>query len=312
MIARASTWAAALTLVAVAGAARADVTVVKGAALRGGALAALADAERAMVVCWRGSPPARVRVAVAVEGGGAVTASAITAGGAAQCAAGVLAVWTVPGGAWKGELEIGSRVGSGDLAGTISKQLAARGEVIRACQAEAPSARGPAIIRMKVHPEGELTDVTVTSKLGAALDRCVKAAVSGLRLDPLATADPVAYELAVTFSGARTTPTPTGGTTTVVESDDGAGSVSGPLAADAVEAVLRPVRSKLAACLKGSGARSMVVRFTIRADGTSKNVAVKEATGGTADEACLKKALAGVKFGTAADETKVVLPLAVK
>ena len=316
--------AAVVMLVAVASAsapASADVKVVKGGALRGGAAAALGEAERAMSVCWRGTPPATVRVAIGVDAGGVVTASALDGGATAQCAAGVLAVWTVPGGAWKGEVQIASRVGAGDLAGAISRQLAARGDTIRACQAAAPAAAGPVTIRMKVHPEGELTDVVVSSKLGAALDRCVKTAVGGLRLDPLAADAPVAYQLAVTFAGKAARPGGAGagagaGVSTVVEAGDGdaAGSVDGALTADSVQAVLRPGRAKLAACLKakGAGGGQVTVRFTVRADGTTKNVAIKDARGATADEACVKKAIGGLTFTAAGDETRVMLPLTVK
>lgn len=305
----------AVGLVLAAASARADVKVVKGGALRGGALTALRDAERAMIVCWRGSPPPAVRVALTVDASGAVTASPVAGGAAGQCAAGVLAVFAVPGGAWQGEVEIGSRVGAGDLAGAISRQLAARGDTIRACQAVAPKARGPAVIRMQVHPEGELTDVAVTSKLGAAIDRCIKTAVGGLRLDPLAAEEPVAYQLSLTFSGA-TAAAPTGpGPGTVVEGGDvgEAGSVSGALAAADVQRVLGSAQGAIARCLKaGKGASRMVVRFTVRADGTTKNVVIKEATGAPADEACVKKVLGGLTFTRASDETKVVYPLVLR
>jgi hypothetical protein len=259
-----------------------------------------------------------VRVSLAIDGGGAVTAGALDGGAAAQCAAGVLAVWTVPGGAWTGEVEIRSRVGAGDLAGAIGRQLAARGDTIRACQAQAPKAAGAASIRMQVHPEGELTDVTVSSKLGAAIDRCIKAAVSGMRLDPLAADQPVAYQLSVSFTGARAKPAAGTGATTIVAADDPAaagGSVSGALAAADVQAALRPAQARLAACLKpaaGGAAGQATVRFTIRADGTTKNIAVKDVAGVTADEACLKKAIAALRFGAAGDETRVVFPLTLR
>ncbi|HVV82231.1 MAG TPA: hypothetical protein VHE35_04100 [Kofleriaceae bacterium] len=295
--------------------ARADVTVEKGGALRGGAAAALADAERAMNVCWRGTPPATVRVALAIADGGAVTASAASGEPAAQCAAGVLAVWTVPGGAWKGEVEIRSRVGAGDLAGAISRQLAARGDTIRACQAAAPSAAGPLVIRMQVHPEGQLTDIAVTSKLGPKLNACVEKAVASMRLDPLAADDPVAYQLSLTFSGARVAPAGPAGPpalTAVVESDDSVagGSVTGALGGGDVQKVVKPALPRLAACLHG--AASLELRFTVRADGTSKNVVVKDATGAAADATCFKKALAAIKFPPAGDETRVVLPITVR
>ena len=179
--ARALAGAVGLMLAALAPA-RADVVVVKGGALRATATAALAEAERAMIVCWRAMPPTTVRIALAIDARGIVTATAVTPAAAAQCAAGVLAVWQVPGGAWQGEVDIASRIGADDLAGAISRQFSDRGAVIRACQAAGAGAKGPAIIKVKVHPEGELTDVVVTSKLGKAIDRCIETAVAGLKL----------------------------------------------------------------------------------------------------------------------------------
>ena len=159
---------------------------------------------------------------------------------------------------------------------------------------------------------------------GAALDRCVKTAVSGLRLDPLAADAPVAYQLAVTFAGKAARPAggaasgagAGAGATSVVEAGDGdaAGSVEGALTADTVQAVLRPGRAKLATCLKtkGAGGGQVTVRFTVRADGTTKNIAIKDARGAIADEACVKKAIGALKFTAAGDETRVVVPLTVK
>lgn len=300
----------ALGLALAARAAAADVVVVKGGALRATAAAALAEAERAMIVCWRAAPPATVRIALAIDGRGLVTASPVTPAAAAQCAAGVLAVWQVPGGAWSGELDIASRIGADDLAGTISRQFADRGEVIRACQAAAPTAKGAAIIRVKVHPEGELTDIAVSSKLGKAVDRCVATAVGGLRLDPLATDAPVAYQLSVMFTGARA-PTAPGPGPTTGDQAGAAGSVSGPLDGIQVQGAMRTAQTRLAACIKGS-AGPLDVRFTIRAAGTTKNVVVKDATSTVIDQPCVAKVIGGLKFPKASGETRVVLPLAVR
>ncbi len=295
---------AALGLLAAAPA-RGDVVVVKGDALRPKAAAALAEAERAMIVCWRGSPPAAVRVAVVIDGTGMVTATAVTPARAAQCAAGVLAVWTVPGGDWRGEIEIASRIGADDLAGAISRQFSARGDVIRACQAAAPSAKGAVTIKVKVHPDGHLTDAAVTSKLGAKLNKCVESAVLGLQLDPLASSDPVAYQLSVGFAGAGAAPP----VATTTDGGTPPGSVSGALDAINVQGALKPARAKLAACMKGAAA-ALEVRFTVRAEGTTKNIVSKDATGTIVDDACIKKVIGGVRFPSASGETRVVLPLA--
>jgi len=303
---------------AAAGVARADVSFVK-AGPRGDARAlvdtALADAERAMAVCWRGTPPARVRVALAVGKGGGVDARAVDKGGAAQCAAGILAVWTLPGGVWAGEVEIVPGAGEApDLSTTIQQQLLAKSGDIRACQAAAPGASGAATIKMKVHPDGRLTDVEVASKLGAALDACVVKAVSKLRLDPIGGAAPLRYQLAVAFAGGSGGGGAGGGGAPVEEPGGGSvGGSAGALGADYVKNYMVKVGPSVKKCAAaGPGKGVVTVRWTIRPDGTTKNIVVKSGIGDAAIEACLTKLVAGLKFPTAAAETKVSYPFSFK
>ena len=53
-----------------------------------------------------------------------------------------------------------------------------------------------------------------------------------------------------------------------------------------------------------------MVRFTIRGDGTVKNVVLKEASGVAKIDGCIKDALGKAAFPTSAGETKVSVPLA--
>jgi outer membrane biosynthesis protein TonB len=301
---------AAAAIVITTGAAAAEVTIVKGGprADRGRAEAALADAAAAMGVCWRGKPPPKVRVKLAVTADGAVTATAVSKAGAAQCAAGVLAVWTLPAGPWNGEVEIGAGSAPQDLAATIQQGLLAKGASIKACQSKAPAAAGPVAIKMKIHPDGSITDVAVSSSLGAAIDGCVQKAVAAVRLDALPATAPITYQLAVAFAGkseAGDVPLP-------VEAPDG-GSVAGPLAVEDVKRVMTSSRARLLACgKKGKGKGTVVTRFTIRPDGSTKNVVVKEPIGDAAIEACLVDAFKSLTFPTASAETKVSYPVAFK
>jgi outer membrane biosynthesis protein TonB len=164
------------------------------------------------MACWRAPVKGAVRVAVQVDADGAVTASAISKGAAAQCAAGILAVWTVPGGAWKGEVEIGAAAATPDLAATIQQQLLAASAPIKACQARAPGKAGSAAIKMKIASDGTIGDVAVTSKLGDELDKCVSRAVAAIKLAPTGASGAVNYQLAIAFSGKDTgAPPPSGG-----------------------------------------------------------------------------------------------------
>jgi len=289
-------------------AAIADVAIVKGGpkAERSRAEAALGDAAAAMAVCWRGQPPPKVRVKVDVAADGTVTAAAIGRGGAAQCAAGVLAVWTLPGGAWSGEVELSAGAAPQDLAATIQQGLLAKSASIKACQAKAPSAAGPVGIKMKIQPDGSIKDVEVTSSLGAAIDGCVAKAVAAIQLAPLGGTAPIKYQLAVAFSGKSDAgpvspdapPTPDGG------------SVGGGLAVDQVRGVLDVARGRMRGCgKKGKGTGKVVTRFTIRPDGTTKNVVIKEAIGDAAIEACLVGVFKSLTFPKAPTETKVAYPV---
>lgn len=299
--------ATAVALLGSAAVAAADVAIVKGGprADRGRVEAALADAAGAMGVCWRGKPPAKVRVKVGVAADGTVTAAAIGRVAAAQCAAGVLAVWTLPGGAWSGEVELTAGAAPQDLAATIQQGLLAKSATIKACQSKAPTAAGPVAIKMKIQPDGSIEDVEVASSLGAAIDGCVARAVTAIQLAPLGGSGPIKYQLAVAFAGKGADVEATG----PLPEPDG-GSVGGGLEPAQVKSVLEVAKANLRRCgKKGKGTGKVVTRFTIRPDGTTKNVVVKEAIGDAAIEACLVGIFKGLTFPKAPAETKVSYPV---
>lgn len=268
--------------------------------------AALNSAVGSMGVCWRKTPPPSVTVKLAIAADGAVIATAATRTAAAQCAAGVLAVWTIPGGAWSGEVEITTGASAPDLSSEIQARLLAKAGSIKACQSQAPDAAGPVQIKMKIHPDGKITDVAVTSSLGAKIDGCVQKAVLALRLDAIDAASPVTYQLAVAFAGA--TSGSGGGAALPTTAPDG-GSIDGQLGVDQVKPVLTAARAKMVACgKKGKGKGKVVTRFTIRTDGTTKNVVTKEAIGDKAIEDCLVGVFKALTFPTASGETKVQYP----
>ncbi len=304
-------FAAAAAILVPAGAAAAPA-IVKGGpkADRPRVDAALTAAQMAMGVCWRGSPPAKVNVKITVAAGGAVTATAVTKGGAAQCAAGVLAVWTLPGGAWSGELEITAGSSPADLAATIQTQLLAQSGPIKACQSQAPTASGPVAIKMKIQPDGAITDVVVSSSLGAKIDGCVQKAVGAIRIEPTGSTAGITYQLAVAFTGKAAEGDggpvgPSGG------GDPDGGTIAGGLPVDDVRPVLTGARPKLIACgRKGSKKGKVVTRFTIRPDGTTKNVVIKESIGDKGIEDCLIGVFKALTFPTGTGETKVSYPTA--
>jgi TonB family protein len=303
---------ATAAIAAAAAPAAAEVTIVKGGprADKGRVTGALNDAAQAMAVCWRGKPPAKVRIKLDVAADGAVTANAIGKGGAAQCAAGVLAVWTLPGGAWSGEVEVPAAAPQVDLASAIQQQLLSRSATIKSCQSKAPAAAGPVAIKMKIHPEGTISDVVVSSSLGAAIDGCVQKAVTALRLDALPANAPITYQLAVSFVG-KDAGGGGGGDPITPTTDPDGGIVAGALDIDVVRRIMARGRAQMVGCgKKGKQTKGkVVVRFTVRPDGTTKNVVVKEPLGDDAIEACLVGAFKALEFPTASGETKVTYPV---
>jgi outer membrane biosynthesis protein TonB len=272
---------------------------------------ALNAAAGAMSVCWRKSPPASVTVKVAVAADGAVTATPAAKSPAAQCAAGVLAVWTIPGGAWSGDVEIKTGGAPTDLSAVIQSQIMANASSIKACQSQAPTAAGPVQIKMTIQVDGSIKDVQVASSLGAKIDTCVQKAVTALRLDPLDATAPVKYSLAVAFAGKGDEGGggPSGGGK-LPESEPEGGSIAGGLPIDQVKPVLVTSRAKLLACgKKGKGKGKVVTRFTIRPDGTTKNVVVKESINDKAIEDCLVGVFKSLKFPAGEGETKVAYPV---
>lgn len=298
-------------LAALAAPAAADVAVVKGgpaAATRPVVDGALSEAHQAMAVCWRAPTAGPVRIKLAVDRDGTVTATAATKGAAAQCAAGILAVWSLPGGPWKGEVDLAPGAAAAPaLSQRIQRELASASASLRACQDRAPGKAGAVAIKLRINPDGSIAkDVKVTSSLGAALDGCVAQAVAAIRLAPLGTAAAVNYQLAIKFDGAAagatsaTSPGPAEAPTATVE---------GARAPAEIAAAVETARPALTRCLKPATGKLVVVRFTIRADGTTKNLVIKESSGQATADACVKQVLGGLKLATASDETKVVLPL---
>jgi hypothetical protein len=178
-----------------------------------------------MAVCWRAPTAGPVRIKLAVDRDGTVTATAATKGAAAQCAAGILAVWSLPGGPWKGEVDLAPGAAAAPaLSQRIQRELASASASLRACQDRAPGKAGAVAIKLRINPDGSIAkDVKVTSSLGAALDGCVAQAVAAIRLAPLGTAAAVNYQLAIKFDGAAagatsaTSPGPAEAPTATVE-----------------------------------------------------------------------------------------------
>jgi TonB family protein len=60
---------------------------------------------------------------------------------------------------------------------------------------------------------------------------------------------------------------------------------------------------------KGKAKGTVTTRFTVRPDGTTQNVVIKQGIGDAAIEACLVAAFKGLSFPAAGAETKISYPV---
>jgi hypothetical protein len=247
-----------------------------------------------------------------------VTSSAArTDGPVAQCVAGILAVAALPKVAWSGVVRIGpggssstsggfgtGNAGFGGGGDDIGAALGTHAADLRQCQKVDPKASGLVQVDLRVHADGTITDVAIAKSLSAALDACVIKALGKIKLDGYQGKE-VRYRLGLSFAGDSSTAT---GPAT---SNAPAPTKRGPLSVDQMMPVIEADRVHIDRCgagVKASG--KLVIRFTIRKDGTVKNLAVTQALGDAKVEKCVLDRFGALKFPSATDETQVQFPLA--
>jgi hypothetical protein len=300
-------------LTAVAAAAAADpVSLDKGPRQdRDAVLASLGKARSLMSVCWQRTPPAAVKVALAVAGDGEVTsAKPSTRGAAAQCAAGILAVSTLhaTGAAWKGTVTIEPPApGRAEDARGIHEALVAAGDQLYACGAQAPAFAGDVVLEVKVDRAGKVVAAAgnADGADGRKVGACVARVAQGLAM-PALSSDQLTYRLTLTFRG--------GGPAADAPPTDPSlqPSRKGPLTPEQLAAALAPRRAALGRCGKAGAAGRVVLRLAIAADGKVASAKVKESQVGDAKvEACLLDALRPASFPAASGETVVLYPVLV-
>lgn len=254
----------------------------------------------ALSVCWRGKRDATVRVAVKVGRGGQITASTHRSGGAVgQCAAGVLAVQTLPGAGYDAVIEIPTTAGSGAArsAETIDADLASHRPALEAC---AGDATGQVAIKFLIQADGRISDPkVVSSSLGKpTAEACMTRLLASRSLRPAPGSKPLYYTLVLALGG--------GGSATAGGTSAAGGLTpkkDGPIGADVLTKVMNGARPKMTACYdrvartKKGLAGVVWLRFTIRDDGTTRNVAIKESTlRNDAVEGCLVKVGQSLRF----------------
>jgi TonB family protein len=300
--------------VAAAGAPRFASGGPRAKAARDSALAAVRVAHNEMAPCWRGTPPAEVMVALTVGPAGEVVQSAPrSVGPAAQCAAGLLAVAVMPASGQRWTAVVGvpsvSAPPAADLQAEISRQLGEHRAALAACQSVDPNAAGELALTLAISETGIIAPTVARSSVSKAIEACV---AGTLRRTALALPEKRAarYRLDLSFAGegaGRAAPArPTGAGEAVGAAP--ALKAGSALAADQIERVVGAQKAELTRCGR-TASGDVVVGFTVRPDGTTKNVAVKSSTvGDPAVEACLVKRVEGLRFPAAGGESRVTWP----
>lgn len=275
------------------------------------ALSALDDIAPALAVCWRGSPPARVSVTVAVDRRGRITRAADKSGGpAAQCAAGILAVHELPasGAGWTATLRLDT---TAPAEVDLHAELRRHQSTLQGCGGDA---RGTVGLRFLIHADGRLggAEVVRSTVEDAAIHRCLTERIEKLRIAKRPGGKTVSYTLEVGLGGKANAPGSTGSQESAAPGPSKKGPVPGPV----IQAGIAELSDRFAACYrkrKQKGARGYVmIRFTIRANGTVRNVKVRKSTLGEARvEACVVKVGTTLRFPgeQGRDETRVFYPI---
>jgi hypothetical protein len=311
-----------------------DVKVVSGGPKDAGKRKALVASVAAIVgrdlgVCLRADRPATVRVELAVGADGAVTAATQrTEGAVAQCVAGILAVKTLAktGAACTLTVEIGLGAMAEDLAAAVDRQLAAERATLAGCQQKDVKATGGIDLKFTIEKDGRIGAITAAKHgVGKPIEECLRTTLASLKL-ALPEAKAVKYALHLDFAGGASTASGAGKGREPVLSTPGeakleiaekSATATGTLDTAAVNRVVRDAQTAWLACYRKQQKTNpdlaygkVVVRFTVRADGTVKNTAIKESNlDDKTLETCIVNVAKKLAFPTSEGETKLVLPL---
>lgn len=266
----------------------------------------------ALEVCWRGDRPGTIKVSLSVAGDGAVTRSKHkTKGAAAQCAAGVLAVQSLPATGKKYAVVVAFPTEVLDVAAQIQNDLRGYHSALQAC---GEGAEGTVVLKFKIHPDGHVSNASIDSSTlnDKSVHRCLKKTINAATLSERAGGKVLGYSLSVNLPPASSKAKATSSKGTKQQPQK-----SGPRPAGDISAVMDAKMPKFAACYKKRVKKkkglsgSVVLRFTIRPAGTVRNVKIRETTlNDSAVEDCLVKVGKTLDFGAhdSSKTTKVFYP----
>jgi TonB family protein len=298
----------ATTLLALAGPAHAGGAAIARGGPSGKARTQLVRAldglrSSALAVCWRGDVN-KVKVELFVAASGVVARAVHRSGDAVgQCAAGVLAVQRLPkaGKSYRALVVLDARSSAragGRTSAMITEDLVSYRPALQRCYDQSGIKKsGPIAVRFVIQPDGRIVDPRVEQAFAPAVDACVVRALQRARLRAVSGGKAVSYALTMQLS-------PGGGTAAAVGSA-GAGAPQpkkhGPIPASVLSDVMKQAMPTFQACARQAKGKELagtaVVRFTIRADGTTRNVKIKKSDlGAPRVERCLVKTAGKLRF----------------
>jgi len=247
-----------------------------------------------LAVCWCETKSAPVRVALTVSARGKVLSAKQKRQNAhAQCAAGVLAVNALAGTGSKYSMVVeldpaafaaGSSGGlAGDVMDQIKEELKPYRAKLQSCYdrvaVKEPDLAGAVQLGFLIRADGRIVDPEVkSSTLGhAGVEKCLLDTLLAARVGERPGGKTISFSLALNFQGGAQSPG-IGGDASLRPQKDG------PVSAAALSKVMNENKNRFSACydkvarkkrdLKGH----VVLRFTIRDDGTVRNVKIRETT----------------------------------
>jgi TonB family protein len=266
--------------------ASAQVQIVSGGprGAKTGVLSSLRSLDGDLKVCWRGKRPSAVRVALTVARDGKVVRSAPRSRGpVAQCAAGVLAVQTMPAssGSYRMTISIPTRRMAGK---TISAALRPHVANLRSCydrNVRGGKPTGRVALKFRIETNGRVGSAQVSrSTLNhPATHRCLIRVANQMRLSVSLRA-PVWYTVSLSFDGSSSSTARRPPSNPALQPRK-----RGPLAGAVISQVVRAKMAKITGCydrvarrMRRKPSGKVVIRFTIRGNGTVRNVKVRETT----------------------------------
>ncbi len=266
-----------------------------------------------LAVCWCERKTGPVRVALTVAANGKVLSAKQKQKNAhAQCAAGVLAVNELAGTGSRYSMVVEldphafSSGGAGRVAGDdmerIKQELAPYREKLQGCYnrvaVKNPDLAGAVQLGFLIKADGRIVDPEVkSSSLGhAGVEKCLLDTLSAARIGARPGGKTISFSLALNFQGGSESPG-IGGDPSLRPQKDG------PVSAAVLSTVMNKNKSRFSDCYdrvarKKPGLEGHVVmRFTIRDNGTVRNVKIRETTLKNKQvEACIVKVGESLRF----------------